>query len=375
MELAPRLLERGHEVIVYNRRSVFKDRPKTWKGVQLIYLPSIETKVLGTPTHTALCVIDVLFRNVDVMLIVNIPNAFHCVVPRLFRKKVALNVDGLDWKRAKWGPVGRAFFYVNALVAGKILPDGIITDAVGMQRIYRDDFKTPSACIAYGANIERSTDPDAVRRYGLEPGQYYLIASRLVPENNADLIVQGFSHVKTDKLLAIAGNANYKSNFIDRLKRTTDPRVKFLGHVGSVDDVRELHCNCYAYLHGHSLGGTNPSLVKALGYGNCIVALDTVFNSEVLKDYGILFKHSAEDLAKKVQEIEDNSQLAQRYRERAPNRILEEYTWEHITDQYEDYLLRLVKGEKPALDLEIGMYQPKYVQVHSRGGTLISAKR
>jgi len=151
-----------------------------------------------------------------------------------------------------------------------------------------------------------------------------------------------------------------------------DKRLRFLGHVGSVDDVRELHCNCYAYLHGHSLGGTNPSLVKALGYGNCIVALDTTFNSEVLKDYGILFKHSAEDLADKVQQMEDNPQLAQRYRERAPNRVLEEYTWEHITDQYEDYLMRLAKGEQPARDRELGMYVPKYIQSHSMHQNLVS---
>src|SRR4029077_15758096 len=97
---------------------------------------------------------------------------------------------------------------------------------------YQHEFGTRSACIAYGANVEHSTNPEAVRQYGLEPFQYYLIASRLVPENNADLIVKGFERLRSDKILVIAGDANYRSAFVDSLKQTRDPRVRFLGHVG-----------------------------------------------------------------------------------------------------------------------------------------------
>jgi glycosyltransferase involved in cell wall biosynthesis len=357
-ELAPRLAARGHEVIVYCRSSLFPEKPESYRGVRLIYLPSIETKNLSTPSHTLACIIDVLFRNVDVMLLSNVANALHCVIPRLFGKNVALNVDGVEWKRSKWSSLGQRYFYLNARLSGAICPDGIITDAVAMQQIYLQEFGTRSACIAYGANIENSVNPSVVRQYGLEPFQYHLIASRLVPENNADLIVRGFRDVRSDKILAVAGDANYRSSFVDMLKRTPDPRVRFLGHISNSDDVKELHCNSFAYLHGHSVGGTNPALLKALGYGNCVLALDTPFNREVVGEYGILFRDAA-DLSQKLQYIEDNPAEADKFRGIAPQRIVEKYSWDHITDQYEDYFFRLVRGEKPALDCELGMYVPK----------------
>jgi glycosyltransferase involved in cell wall biosynthesis len=346
-EVGPRLVERGHEVIVYCRSSLFHERPKTYKGVQLKYLPGIETKTLGTLTHTLVSMGDVLFRRVDVIFVVNVVNAFHCILPRLLRKNVAINVDGLDWKRGKWGHLAKWFFYWNAKSVGRICPKGVVTDAQEMRRIYLDEFGTPSVSIAYGANIEKSANPDVVKQYGLEPSGYYLVASRLVPENNADLIVRAFEQVNTKRLLAIAGDANYRSAFVDRLKETKDPRVKFLGHVGNPEHVKELHCNAYAYVHGHSLGGTNPALLKALGYGNCVLALATTFNKEVLQDYGILFENSPGDLTDKLQQIENHPELAARYGLRAPGRIHEAYTWEAITDQYEELFLQLANGQDP----------------------------
>ncbi|HEY4816229.1 MAG TPA: DUF1972 domain-containing protein [Candidatus Acidoferrum sp.] len=346
-EVAPRLASRGHEVIVYCRSSLFQERPKTCKGVQLIYLPSIETKVLGTPTHTLVSMFDVLFRRVDVIFVVNLVNSLHCILPRVLGKNVAINVDGLDWKRDKWGKLGKTYFYLNAKFVGRICPKGVVTDAREMQRIYREQFSTQSACIAYGAHIEKASNPSVVRKYGLEPFQYYLILSRMVPENNADLIVRAFERLRTSRVLAIAGDANYRSAFVDRLKQTSDRRVRFIGHIGNPDHVKELHCNAYAYLHGHSIGGTNPSLLTALGSGNCVLALNTPFNAEVLQDYGILFERDPLDLAAKLQHVEDRPDVAAEYRARAPLRIREAYTWDKVTEQYEEFFLQLAAGEDP----------------------------
>jgi glycosyltransferase involved in cell wall biosynthesis len=346
IELAPRLVERGHDVIVYCRKSLYEDRPPQYRGVRLIYLPSLETKNLGTFTHTIACMFDVLHRDVDAMLVTNVANAIHCVIPRIFRKKCALNVDGVEWKRGKWGPVGKLYFYVNARLSGKILPWGIITDADAMRKLYLEEFGTPSARIAYGANIESSTDPSVVRQYGLEPGNYYLIASRLVPENNAGMIIEGFQKASKRRLLAIAGDANYRSRFVNDLKVNAGDRIRFLGHVDNSEHVKELHCNAYAYIHGHMMGGTNPALLKALGYGNCILAHANAFNAEVLGNYGLLFQ-SADDLAEKIRLIEEDPALAQDYRRRAPERIRAVYNWERITDQYEELFYQLAAGEDP----------------------------
>lgn len=347
IELAPRLVERGHDVIVYCRKSLFDERPPSYRGVRLVYLPSVETKVLGTFTHTLACMIDVLRRDVDAMLVTNVANAFHCIIPRLFRQNCALNVDGIEWKRGKWGTLGKKYFYWNAKVCGKILPRGIITDAYAMRDLYLREFKTPSACIAYGANVESSEHPELLSRYGLEPGNYYLIASRLVPENNAALIIEGFKRASTSRLLAIAGDANYRSSFIDELRANAGDRVRFLGHVADIDHVKELHCNCYAYVHGHMMGGTNPALLKALGFGNCILAHENPFNAEVLGEYGLLFR-DAGDLADKIRTIESQPEIAERMRHRAADRIRAVYSWDRVTDQYEELFYQLAAGENPS---------------------------
>lgn len=346
MELAPRLVERGHEVIVYCRRSLFQSRPAEYKGVRLIYLPSIETKNLGTFTHTLACVIDVLRRDVDAILVTNVANAFHCIIPRLSRQNCAINVDGIEWRRGKWGPLGKAYFYLNAKLSGKILPRGIITDAYAMRQLYLEKFNTPSACIAYGGNLENSQHPEIVRHYGLEPWNYYLIASRLVPENNAALIVEGFKKAHTKRMLAIAGGANYRSKFVEELRRDAGERVRLLGHVDNIDHVKELHCNAYAYIHGHMMGGTNPALLKALGCGNLVLAHDNPFNTEVLADYGLLFR-DAQALADQIRRIEENPKMAEDYRRRAPQRIRDVYNWDRITDQYEELFYQLAEGRDP----------------------------
>jgi len=108
IELAPRLVERGHDVIVYCRKALFKERPPVYKGVRLIYTSSIETKNFGTFTHTLACMMDVQRRKVDAMLITNVANAFHCAIPRILHQNCALNVDGIEWKRGKWGDWARA---------------------------------------------------------------------------------------------------------------------------------------------------------------------------------------------------------------------------------------------------------------------------
>lgn len=347
IELAPRLVQRGHEVIVYNRSVLYAEKTSQFKGARLIYTGSIESKNLGSVTHAFTSIMDVIFRKVDVILCVNSGVLPQLMIPRLLGKHVCVNMDGLQWERDKWGKLAKKYLYWNAKIAKRICPKGIITDAYEMHRIYMDEFQTPSACITYGANIEVSENPQLVTEYGLTPGQYYLIASRMVPENNADLIIDAFNQVKTDKVLAIAGDANYKSDFVNKIRRIAGPRVKFLGHISNLAHVKELHCCCYAYIHGHMLGGINPALVKALGYGNMILALNTLFNYEAIQDAGILFEKDVEDLREKIQYIEDHPAFAAEYRRRAPERIRQSFTWDHIVDQYEEFFLQLAAGDDP----------------------------
>lgn len=347
-ELAPRLVARGHDVTIYCRRALFTERPDRHLGMRMKYLPSLEHKFLSTLTHTALATVHATFAGFDLLFVVNAANGLFGCIPRLAGRPCILNVDGMEWLRPKWNALGKAFFKTSARL-GTQFYDEIVTDADEMHRLYAQQFGIDSTYIAYGANIETSSSPEVVRSYGLEPRDYYLIASRLIPDNNADLIVEAFVKSGSARTLAIAGGADYKGNtveqaFLDRLKSLANGRVKFLGHVGQSGHVKELHCHCFAYLHGHQFGGINPSLLKALGYGNLIFALNTPFNAEVLDHgrCGVLYEKNADDLAARLAALEADPERAEAFRRQAPGRIRERFTWEQITDEYEALFRRIV---------------------------------
>lgn len=352
-ELAPRLLKLGHEITIYCRKALFVERPARYLGMKMRYVPSIEHKFLSTLSHTALSVVDASLRNYDLLFVVNAANGLFGIVPRIFGKRCILNVDGMEWLRPKWNSVARNFFKTSARLGTKFYNE-IVTDADEMHRLYARDFGIDSAYIAYGANIETSEHSEVIHEYGVDPRDYYLIASRLIPDNNADLIVQSFVASGSRKKLLIAGGADYAGNtvergFIDKLKSLANDRVLFTGHISRPGHIKELHCNCFAYIHGHQFGGINPSILKALGFSNLVIALNTPFNAEVLENgkYGLLYDKNVQNLAEKIQFAEADPESVAEFRRLAPERIRERFTWERITQEYDDLFARIVeKGRR-----------------------------
>lgn len=339
-ELGVRLVQRGHEVIVYAHRNVFppEARMKEYRGIKLRYITSLQGKNTSQFSHSFLSTILVGLTNTDIVLFCNAANGPFGLLLRILGKKCCINVDGLEWLRPKWGSLAKKYFYFGAWASTKFF-NVVITDAKGMQDYYKKNFNCNSIDIAYGADLKYADNPALIKELGLEPFNYYLIASRLVPDNNADLIVKSFMKSSSKKILAIAGGTPYKNKFEDSLKAAADKsRVKFLGHIDDANLIKELHANAYAYIHGHEFGGTNPALLKALAYGNAILALDTVFNREVLDHgtYGILYKKDIDDLAQKINYLDSHDNIAKSFREKSRDRIIERYTWDHITDQYEE---------------------------------------
>ncbi len=344
-EIAPRLVEAGHEVTIYCRRSHYAPemRVPSERGVRMVYVPSPGGKNFSGLVATLFAVLHAVARgDYDVFFFVNVGMGHHAALCRALGKKVVMNVNGLDWKRAKWGPVARAYF-LSAAYAAMRFCNRLVTDAEAMRKYYLDEFGKETTMIAYGAYVESSERSELVRQFGIEPDEYYLIASRLIPENHADLIIEGFIESGTPRKLVIAGGANYDSPFHRRLKEIANDRVIFTGHIHDQSVMKELHCNCFAYVHGHSVGGTNPSLLKAMGYGNLVLALDTVFNREVLADTGLLFPKDAHALAALMRKVEGDAGLVSDLRQRAPRRIRAEYSWDKVSDQY-DQLFREVAG-------------------------------
>jgi glycosyltransferase involved in cell wall biosynthesis len=351
-ELTPRLASRGHEITVYCRKKLYTERPVKYKNMRMVYLPSIENKFFSTLSHSFISILHATMSPVDIIFVVNSANGFLGVFPKLFKKKSVLNVDGMEWLRPKWNRLGKWVFKTSAR-AGTKLYDEIVTDADEMHRLYAKEFGINSKYIAYGANIETSKDEEVLEKFNLKKNGYYLIASRLVPDNNAEVIVEGFLKSNSKKKLAIAGGANYKGNrveteFYSRLKSISTDKIRFLGHIDNPRDIIELHCNAFGYIHGHQYGGINPALLKALGCGNFILANDTPFNREVLDHgkYGALFQKNSDRLAEMINRYESDNQAVLRYRRLARKRIEERFTWEQITDEYETFFKMCLKNNR-----------------------------
>lgn len=337
-EIAPRLAEMGHDVVMYCRRGSYPPemRVPEYRRVKLVYVPSPGGKNFSGLIATFFAVVHALATGrYQIFFFVNVGMGHHAALCRLFGRKVIMNVNGLDWTRAKWGPVARWYFLSAAHSAVKFCNE-LVTDAEAMRQFYLKEFGKETTMIAYGAYVETSKNPELIEQFGVKPDDYYLIASRLIPENHADVIAEAFLASGSKKKLLIAGGANYDSPFHARLRELSGDSVILAGHIDDQDIVRELHCNCFAYVHGHSVGGTNPSLLKAMGFGNCILALDTVFNREVLADGGLFFPRDAAVLAQMMRDIEANPSQVAELRGMGPERIRANYTWEKIAGQYDD---------------------------------------
>jgi glycosyltransferase involved in cell wall biosynthesis len=347
-EVAPRLSQKGVDVHVYCHSQLFKDKPKKVNGISLHYVPSIKTKSLSQLSNSLLCTLHALFQGYDVILYVNSANGLFGVITSLFRKKTAINVDGLEWLRPKWKGLGSKVFYFSSKMATRWM-DSIITDAEAMRKIYLQEFKTDSTVIAYGANIRYSKQPELIKKWNLNSNDYYLIVGRLIPDNNALLILEEFVRTNTNRKLVIVGDVPFQDEYSINIKKIKDERIIFTGYVNGSDELAELYHNCFAYFHGHEFGGTNPTLLKALAYGCAIIALDTTFSREVLLDgeYGLFFTKENGNLAALIHDTEKQPLSLDAYKAKSRERITRNYTWEKITGQYFDLFQTLASGNNP----------------------------
>jgi len=341
-ELVERLVRRDYEITVYCHKNLFKSYPRQVNGVDLVYIPTIEKKSLSQLVHSIQSITHACLKDFDIILVVNSANGPFGLITRLFGKKTAINVDGLEWLRPKWKGLGARYFHWASRMATRLY-DVIITDSDEMQKVYEREFKAQSTVIAYGANIRESTRPELIDQWGLQPQGYYLIVGRLIPDNNADIILREFISASSNKKLVIVGDVPYKDAYAGSLKGLDDPRVIFTGYVNDQDILAELYHNCFAYFHGHEFGGTNPTMLKALAYGCAICALDTVFNREMLNndEYGLFFSKQQGSLTALIHRIEAEPASLSVYKQKSRTRITTNYTWEKITDQYDELFKRM----------------------------------
>lgn len=266
--------------------------------------------------------------------------------------KVYVNPDGHEWLRAKWSMPVRKYWKASERMMVKDA-DLLICDSKNIEKYIQETYKEyqpKTTFIAYGAETSKSVLKDDDKKLlewyeekGLKAGEYYLVVGRFVPENNYEIMIREFMRSKTRKNFALITNVTDK--FLNELKQKTgfdrDPRIKFVGTVYDQELLKKIRENAYGYFHGHEVGGTNPSLLEALGSTELNLLLDVGFNREVAEDGALYWTKEDGNLAKLIEEADElESDVIANLGDKAKERIREWYSWEYITAEYEKVLSR-----------------------------------
>ena len=343
-EIGRRLAERGHDVVVYCRNP---GQVRTeYLGMRLVNLPAMRVRAAETLSHTMVSVGHALLRDsLDVAFVFNAANAPFVRPLRLAGIPVAVHVDGLEWQRAKWGPRASAY-YRWAESRSARWADAVIADAQGIADHMESEHGVQSWCIPYGAPIV-SPGPERLAELGLAPRSYHLVVARFEPENHVLEIVTGYLESECAMPLAVVGDAPYAQAYRAEVRAAAgrDPRVHLLGSVWDAALLDTLYAHAASYLHGHSVGGTNPSLLRAMGAGAPVIAFDVVFNREVAGSAGVYF-HDPAGVARECLAAESDP-LATAERGLAGQAdVARRYRWEDVADRYEDLAVDLLNRRR-----------------------------
>jgi glycosyltransferase involved in cell wall biosynthesis len=342
--LAPYLVEQGHQVTVYCRGD--EDGRRVWMadGVHCVSTPGHDSKSLSTLSFGLTASIDAGLRRFDSILVLNIANGFWCPLLRAMRQPIALNTDGIEWERGKWNMLGKAIFRAGAR-ASAIFANRLICDSRAIGTIWEDLFGRESTFIPYGAPIFEGIGREELDSAKIPADPYLLVVARLVPENNVELTLDALDRLGSEAPAAIVvGSANFDSPIERRLEAMQDDgRVRWLGHVSNQELLSQLWANSAVYVHGHSVGGTNPALLQALGAGAPTLALDTVFNREVIGHPNQLFAADPDELAAKIAAVLDSPIRQQELSTRGHEIIRDGYMWDDVCRAYMDILVELAR--------------------------------
>ncbi len=332
--LAERFTARGHEVTVYCRPHM-TERRETHAGARLVHLPTIRSKHLDTLAHTLLSTAHMAARErPDVALYFIAGNAPAAPLARLAGIPAVIQIDGLDSERAKWSGAARAYLRMAERLAPAAATIAV-TDSAAVADSYERRYGRRIPWIPYGAELADPGDAGWCRRLGVEPGRFVLFVGRLVPENNAHLLVEAHRALATDWPLVVVGDAPYAEDYIARLKAGAGPDVLFPGYVFG-DGYAELVRNCGVMCVPTEVGGTHPVIVEGMAAGAPLLVSDHEPNLEVVGETAAAFPLSggapalAEALALLIVDEHRRRELGAAASERASER----YSWDACADSY-----------------------------------------
>jgi glycosyltransferase involved in cell wall biosynthesis len=345
-ELGARLALRGHAVTVYNRSHLYPERPATYRGMRIAYLPSIQTKSLETITHTLLAVIHAAVRKFDVVYLCGVGNSVLAGILKLAGSRVIVNVDGDDFRRQKWHPFARWWLKQSEKWATQF-SNVVIADNQTVVARYRRDYGFQTTYLSYGTpERPAKTGDETLRRLGLKPGEYVLYAGRLTPENRPDLLIRAYEKVGGDWPCVIVGGAGYETEYEAELKKMAKKRILLAGPIYG-EGYQELSFHCGIFVLPGMVEATRLVLLDQMGFGNVIVYQDCAATREVIGKAGEPFGpvNAEHSLAAKLNELIPNPVERQRLREAALDRARNHYNWEKVTDRYEAILDQLTTGK------------------------------
>lgn len=340
-EIGKRLVTRGYDVTVYCRNPGQKLRE--YEGMRLINAPAIRHRVAETLSHSTVSTAHAIIRDrPDVVLLLNAANAPLLKPLKLARIPTAIHLDGLESRREKWRGAG-AKYYRWAEKAAVAWGQEVIADAQAIADYVDEVYGRRCVVIPYGAEVIHPGH-ERLAETRVEAGGYHLVVARFEPENHVLDAVHAYRASVETRPLVVVGSAPYSQWYVEQVRAAAlgDPLIRLLGSIYDQELLDQLYGNALTYIHGHSVGGTNPSLLRAMGAGAPVLGYDVEFTHEVTAEQALFWRDAAEltSLLDAVAAGGMDLRLGD-LRDRGRTRISEVYQWDSVTDKYEELILRL----------------------------------
>jgi glycosyltransferase involved in cell wall biosynthesis len=349
-EIGRRLVQRGYEVTVYCRNP--GQQITEYEGMRLINVPAIRNRFAETLNHTALSSAHAIIKDrPDVCLLLNAGNAPLLPALHAARIPTAIHLDGLESRREKWRGAGARYYKWAEKVAVKN-GTAVIADAQGIADHIEREYGRRCVVISYGADIIYP-ESNRLSEVGVVARDYHLVVARLEPENHVLEAVHAYRVSEETRPLVVVGSTPYSQWYADKVHEAAQgsPLIKFTGPIYDRELLDQLYGHARTYIHGHSVGGTNPSLLRAMGAGAPVLAFDCEFNREVTANNAFFWSDADQltvlfdDVASGEDEFTHESMDLElrRFADACRTRIAEHYQWDQITDQYEVLIEKLAK--------------------------------
>jgi glycosyltransferase involved in cell wall biosynthesis len=344
-EIAPRLVERGHEITVY-ARNYYSDMPDIFKGVTIKKLPSLDTKHFDTFTHACLSTLHSIKEKYDIVHFHTIGPSIFSFMPRLSGIKTVTTVQGLDWQRAKWGKIASLCLKFGEFSSAKFSNKTIAVSRT-LKDYYDRKYKKGATYIPNGTVLpQQLKNPEIIAKFGLSNENYILFLARLVPEKGCHYLIKAFNEINTDLKLVIAGGSGHSDKYVQNLKNMSkNNNIIFTGYV-SGHLKKELYSNAYVYVLPSEIEGLPLSLLEAMSYKRCALVSDIRENIEVMNGISLSFANKDyNDLKNKLEYLIKNKELARKYGLAGFKLVKETYSWDTITDEIENIYFDLIKTQ------------------------------